>query len=107
VFSLAKKGQKFKKYPPELKQEVIRLYLEEHLSKKKIASLLSIDEGRVIMWIKNYLTHGNVEMKRGRPKKQAHEKQLEMSKAEEAYLKLIMERQVKEKDKRAKAETIN
>ncbi|MFN4201296.1 MAG: transposase [Fervidobacterium gondwanense] len=87
---MAKKGQKFKKYSAELKQEVIRLYLEEHLPKRTIASLLGIDEGRVRLWIKNYLTHGSVELKKGRPKKEAHELELERLRAENAYLKLLI-----------------
>jgi len=33
---LAKKGQKFRKYPSEIKQEVFRIYLEEHLLKRTI-----------------------------------------------------------------------
>ncbi|MGQ9856518.1 MAG: hypothetical protein ACUVQF_07255 [Fervidobacterium sp.] len=37
---MAKKRQKFKKYRCELEKEVIRLYLDEHLPKKGIASLL-------------------------------------------------------------------
>lgn len=99
---MAKKGQKFKKYPSELKQEVIRLYLEEHLPKRTIASLLSIDEGRVRLWIENYLTHGSVELKKGRPKKDEHEKELERLRAENAYLKLMLEKLFEERDKKNK-----
>ncbi|MBT1247015.1 MULTISPECIES: transposase [unclassified Thermosipho (in: thermotogales)] len=51
---MAKKGQKFKKYSPKLKEEVIRLYFEEQLPKRTIASLLGIDQSRVRLWINNY-----------------------------------------------------
>ncbi|ONN26456.1 hypothetical protein XJ44_08280 [Thermosipho affectus] len=59
---MAKKGQKFKNYSSKLKEEVIRLYFEEQLPKRTIASLLDIDQSRVRLWINNYLTHGTVEL---------------------------------------------
>ncbi|MEJ5257225.1 MAG: transposase [Fervidobacterium sp.] len=99
---MAKKGQKFKKYSTELKQEVIRLYLEEHLPKNTIASLLGIDEGRVRLWIRNYLTHGSVEQKKGRPKKGEHEKELKRLRAENAYLKLMMVKLFEDRKQRLK-----
>jgi transposase-like protein len=68
-FSLAKKGQKFRKYSSKLKQEIIRIHMDEKLPKKTIASLLGVHESRVRLWIKNYLTYCNIELKRGRPKK--------------------------------------
>ncbi|SHH26560.1 transposase, partial [Thermosipho atlanticus] len=85
---MAKKGQKFKKYSSKLKEEVIRLYFEEQLPKRTIASLLGIDQNRVRLWINNYLTHGTVELKRGRPKKETLEEEMERLRAENAYLKL-------------------
>ena len=97
-FSLAKKGQRFKKYSFKLKQEVIRLYFDEHLPKRTIASLLGIDESRVILGIKNYITHGKVELKRGRPKKETFEEEMERLRAENAYLKLMMEKMLEEKE---------
>ncbi|MGQ9856549.1 MAG: hypothetical protein ACUVQF_07415 [Fervidobacterium sp.] len=37
---MARKGERFKKYSSEMKQQIIKLYLDEHLSKGTIASLL-------------------------------------------------------------------
>ncbi len=45
-FSLAKKGQKFRRYPLDIKQEVIKLYTDEKLPKKTIASLLGAPKSR-------------------------------------------------------------
>ena len=97
---MARKGQKFRKYSSEIKQEVVRLYLEEHLPKRTIASLLGIDKSRVSLWMKNYLTHGTVELKRGRPKKESIEEEMERLRAENAYLKLMMQKILEEKDKK-------
>ncbi|WP_277600366.1 hypothetical protein [Thermosipho globiformans] len=43
---MAKKGQKFRRYPLDIKQEVIKLYTDEKLPKKTIASLLGAPKSR-------------------------------------------------------------
>ncbi|WP_143611690.1 transposase, partial [Thermosipho melanesiensis] len=91
-FSLTKKGQKFKKYPSELKYQVVKLFIEENLPKKTIASLLGISPDRVRLWIKNYLLYGEAECKRGKPKKESFEEEMERLRAENAYLKLLMKK---------------
>lgn len=95
---MAKKGQKFRKYSSKMKQEVIRLHMDEKLPKKTIASLLGIPESRVRLWIKNYLTYGNIELKRGRPKKETTEEEMERLRAENAYLKLLVEKILEERE---------
>ena len=99
---MAKKGQKFKKYPSEIKYQVVKLFIEENLPKKTIASLLGIPPDRVRLWIKNYLLYGDVERKRGRPKKESFEEEMERLRAENAYLKLLMEKILEEGNSKKK-----
>jgi hypothetical protein len=50
------------------------------------------------LWIKNYLTYGNIELKRGRPKKETTEEEMERLRAENAYLKLLVEKILEERE---------
>ena len=63
---MAKKGQKFQKYPLELKEEIINQYLHS-----KSASFLSqkygVPIGTIRTWSYNY-RHGHIGKKKGRPK---------------------------------------
>ncbi|GJM77498.1 hypothetical protein HMSSN036_97140 [Paenibacillus macerans] len=47
---MAIKGQKFKHYPESVKREAMRLHVEEHWSRKKVAAHLGIAEDRVKKW---------------------------------------------------------
>ncbi|APT73420.1 hypothetical protein SU69_01870 [Thermosipho melanesiensis] len=58
-------------------------FIEENLSKKTIGSLLGISPDRVRLWIKNYLLYGEAECKRGKPKKESFEEEMERLRAEE------------------------
>lgn len=50
------------------------------------------------LWIKNYVTPAKVELKRGSPKKETLGEEMERLRAENAYLKLMMEKLLEEKD---------
>ena len=108
AFSLAKKGQKFKKYPVQIKEKAVKLYYENMLPINTISSLLSIDRSRISLWIKNYEIYGTVEKKRGRPKKREAEDEMERLRAENDYLKLLLKTVSSEKEikKKTKAEII-
>jgi hypothetical protein len=50
------------------------------------------------LWISNYLKHGNVELKKGRPRKDSSQDEMERLKAENAYLKLLIEKVLEERE---------
>ncbi|MDR0299366.1 MAG: transposase [Streptococcaceae bacterium] len=88
---MAKKGQKFKKYSEELKQEILEKY---HSGQP--ASLLSkkygVPEGTISTW--NYqLRYPKTSHKRGRPKEpRDYKERYELLKKFQAFLKLEHER---------------
>ena len=98
VFSLAKKGQRFKKYPIHIKEKAVKLYYENMLPISTISSLLSIDRKRISLWIKNYEMYGTVERERGRPKKREADDEMERLRAENDYLKLLLKTVLSEKE---------
>ena len=105
AFSLARKGQKFKKYPVHIKEKAVKLYYENMLPISTISSLLSIDRKRISLWIKNYEMYGTVEKRRGRPKKREADDEMERLRAENDYLKLLLktvlsEREIKKNESR-------
>ncbi|MED0677347.1 transposase [Aneurinibacillus thermoaerophilus] len=52
---MAKKGQKFQHYTPELKTEAVRLYEEEGMSYQAVAERLEIRSNtQVKRWVKKY-----------------------------------------------------
>ena len=95
---MAKKGQKFKKYPVQIKEKAVKLYYENMLPISTISSLLSIDRSRISLWIKNYEMYGTVEKKRGRPKKREAVDEMERLRAENDYLKLLLKTVLSEKE---------
>jgi transposase-like protein len=67
-------GQKgMKNFPKALKDEAVRLYLDEHMQQKEIAVQLGVaDPQRIKIWVRNYRRNGtpyHQNKKRGRPPK--------------------------------------
>ncbi|AMA72792.1 Transposase and inactivated derivatives [Aneurinibacillus thermoaerophilus] len=95
---MAKKGQKFQHYTPELKAEAVRLYEEEGMSYQAVAERLEIRSNtQVKRWVKKYRNGEDFKDKRGestawrkgRPKTKfkSVEEELAYVKAERDYLK--------------------
>jgi len=89
---MAKKGQKFKKYSFELKKEVVEDYLKgmgkfELMKKYDVLSSTQISK-----WIRDYKAKGYEglkSMKRGRPKKNKEQNEIEQLRMENEILKKI------------------
>lgn len=83
-----------KHYPPEVKQEVIRLFFEEGKTRSEITNRLGLrDEDRVKKWVRQYRKEGdNLFTKHiGRPYKNAEtqEAEIERLRMENALLKKL------------------
>jgi len=55
---MAIKGQKYNQYPESIKREAMRLHVEEHWSRKKVATHLEINEDRVKKWARKLRRQG-------------------------------------------------
>ena len=78
-------------YKVEIKQEAVRLVLEEHLTYAAVASRLEIRKSeRIEVWVRMYREEGEASFHKpiGRPlKSQAEERELERLRMENALLK--------------------
>jgi transposase-like protein len=78
-------------YRVEIKQEAVRLVLEEHLTYAAVAARLEIRKAeRIEAWVRMYRQEGEVSFHKpiGRPlKSQAEERELERLRMENALLK--------------------
>lgn len=62
-----KKGMKH--YPSSIKEQAVRMYLEEHKPAKEIANSLGInDKWRVEKWCRRYREYGMLELPSAKPK---------------------------------------
>lgn len=69
---MADKGQKFKRYTIEFKQEIIEKKVNKGESYDYLANKYGIPEGTIRTWIHQYKKNGQqaIKKKRGRPKKE-------------------------------------
>ena len=90
---MAKKGQIFRNYPIEVKEQAVRLVIEENMSLREVAKQLDIrSKSQVESWVKKQLKGESFENKvfrKGRPKIKFESKDEEIAylKAEIEYLK--------------------
>jgi len=85
-----KKGMKH--YPREVKQEALRMFLEEGMTRAEITEALGLrSAGRVKVWVRQYRREGLAAFSKaiGRPRKRAKSEQaeLEQLRMENALLK--------------------
>jgi transposase len=76
-----RKGQKLMQYPESLKQEAIRLHVDEKWSYSKITKHLDIvDKGRVKKWMRKYREEGQAAFvdRRGNPHRSETEQDREL-----------------------------
>jgi len=77
-----KKGMKKQHYPEEIKEQAVRLHLEEGLTKREVCNRLGItDEQRVKKWCAIYRKTGIVGLQykpKGRPRKYLRTQQQEI-----------------------------
>ena len=95
---MAKKGQKFSKYPEEFKAEAVRLYDQEKMGYKSIAKLLGVkSHSQIQKWVAKHRSGQSFDDQRGkstawrkgRPRAtfSSIEEELAYVKAERDYLK--------------------
>lgn len=103
---MAKKGQKFSYYSPELKAEAVRLYDEENLGYKTVAQILGVkSKTQIVDWVTKARTNKILDRKAsalmlGRRKERfsSVEEELAYVKAERDYLKKLYRNLVGEVD---------
>jgi transposase-like protein len=91
---MASRGQKFQKYPIELKAEVIRAKVESGHGYKYLSQKYGIPEGIINSWVYQYRQANNqtISKKRGRPKKEEnidYKERYEILKKFQKYLKEV------------------
>jgi transposase len=99
-FAMAKKGSKFVMHSPELKEQAVRLYLEDGVSSRGVAARLGLkSKTQVQEWVKRHQRGetftesegktGKTTWRKGRPKTKfaSVEEELAYIKAENEYLK--------------------
>ncbi|WP_143764176.1 IS3 family transposase [Paenibacillus odorifer] len=85
---MAKKGQTFTKYSEELKNEAVRLHLEEHMSYSQILEKLDIkSDAQLVRWIRKFKSGETFEDRRGK----GGRKHFDSKDEEIAYLKAQVE----------------
>ncbi|WP_449599602.1 IS3 family transposase [Paenibacillus sp. Marseille-Q9583] len=85
---MAKKGQTFTKYSEELKNEAVRLHLEEHMSYSQILEKLDIkSDAQLVRWILKFKSGETFEDRRGK----GGRKHFDSKDEEIAYLKAQVE----------------
>ena len=84
---MASKGQKFKKYSPELKDEILKKYFEDHVGYKTLAKQYCIPKGTVWNWIAKTKIDIDVKIDRrpGRSGKFTKKKNLTLEDYKERY----------------------
>ena len=95
---MAKKGQKFKSYTKELKEEILKKYYEEYIPTSALGEEYGIPKKTIQNWLyqqrhgKDVLKNGH----KGRPKKEAGEidykERYEILKKYQAFLKAQREK---------------
>ena len=98
---MAKKGQRFKKYTPEMKQEILKKYFEKYIPSKVLAEEYGISHKTIENWIyknkkgKDILVDHR-QFSSGRPKKETEEidykERYEILKKFQAFLKAQREK---------------
>ena len=93
---MAKKGQKFKSYPKEIKEEILRKYFEEYVSTRVLSEKYGISDNTIANWVykskqgKDILTDHR-QYGSGRPRKNPDEidykERYEILKKYQAFLK--------------------
>lgn len=93
---MASKGQKFNKYTPEFRNEIVLQYLNENKSYGYLANVYGISKKTIETWVRKY-KQGNSLMSdnRGRPKKEEdidYKERYEILKNYQAFLKAQREK---------------
>ena len=93
---MASKGQKFNKYTPEFRADIVSQYINENKSCRYLAKTYGISVETIKTWIRKH-KHGNSVLSdnRGRPKKdkeQDYKEMYEILKNYQAFLKAQREK---------------
>ena len=93
---MASKGQKFNKYTPEFRNEIVLQYLNENKSYGYLANIYGISNKTIETWVRKY-KQGNSLMSdnRGRPRKEEdidYKEKYEILKNYQAFLKAQREK---------------
>lgn len=90
---MAKKGQTFTKYSEELKNEAVRLHLEEHMSYSQILEKLDIkSDAQLVRWIRKFKSGETFEDRRGKGGRKhfdSKDEEITYLKAQVEYLKKL------------------
>lgn len=93
---MASKGQKFKNYSPELKQEILNKYFNENKSYTSLSLEYNISKGTIKTWIFKTNTGNNISLdNRGKHKKEEnidYKEKYEILKNFQAFLKAQREK---------------
>ena len=91
---MAKKGQKYKIYSYDFKKKVLEKYLEG-FSKPELMELFRIpNDSQIEKWVRDYKENGFEGLKakkKGRPKKNSYQEEIEQLRMENEILKKIQD----------------
>ena len=93
---MAKKEQKFNKYTPEFRNEIVSQFLNENKSYGYLSKTYGIPEGTIMTWVRKYkLGNDLMSDNRGRPKETKdldYKEKYEILKNYQAFLKAQREK---------------
>ncbi len=93
---MASKGQKYNRYTPEFRNEIVSQFLNEHKSYGYLTKTYGISKGTICVWVRKFkLGHDLTSDNRGRPKQPKeldYKEKYEILKNYQAFLKAQREK---------------